>query len=86
MLNFDKDNAHVDNKCKKLEKPSVHQIQDARLMLASLLNHIRRAKFASGYQNAEFKRLTFLKLYLTDAMFNNARSTSLLIDTKPASL
>ena len=53
-----------------------------RLKPASLLNCIRRAKFMSGYQNAELKRLAFLGLHLPDVMFSNARSASLLIDTK----
>jgi len=57
-----------------------------RLRTASLLNCIRRAMFAYGYQNAELKRLVFLRPYLTDTMFSNARSTSLLKDTKLASL
>jgi len=55
-------------------------------MLASLLNHIRRAKSAYGYQNTELKRLAFLRLHLTDAMFSKARFASLLIDTRPVSL
>jgi len=85
MLNIDKSDAHVDNRCKKLEKLSVQRIQDARLMPASLLNRIRRAKFASRYQNTEFKRLTFLRLHLPDATFSNARSVSLLRDMRPVS-
>ena len=55
-------------------------------MPVSLLNHIRRAKSASECQNAELKRLTFLRLHLPDAIFSNARSASLLRDTRPASL
>ena len=86
MLNIDKGITYVDNRCKKLEKPSIQQIQDARLMPASLLNSIRCVKSASGYQNTELKRLAFLRLHLTDAMFSNARSVSLFIDTRPASL
>ena len=61
MLNVDKGVAHVDNRCKKLEKLFVQQIQDVKLRLASLLNRIRRAKSASEYQNAELKRLAFLR-------------------------
>ena len=86
MLNVDKGIVHVDNRLKKLEKPSVQQIQDARLRLASFLNRIRRSKSAPGYQNAELKRLAFLRLHLTDAMFSNARSASLLRYTRPTSL
>ena len=55
-------------------------------MSASLLNCIRRAKSVSGYQNAELKRLAFLRFHLPDAIFSNARSASLLIDTRLASL
>jgi len=62
------------------------QIQDTRLNPASLLNCIRRAKSASGCQNAELMKLTFLRPYLADATFSNARFTSLLRDTRPASL
>jgi len=47
---------------------------------------IKRAKSASGYQNAELKRLAFLRLHLPDAMYSNVRSASLLINTRPASL
>ena len=72
MLNVEKGVTHVDNRWKKLEKPSVQQIQDARFMPDSLLNRIRRAKSASGYQNVELKRLAFLRLHLTDVMFSNA--------------
>ena len=86
MLNVDKGDAHVDNKCKKLEKSSVQQIQDARSMPASLLNRISRAKSASGYQNAELKRLAFLRLHLPNSTFSNARSVPLLKDTRPVSL
>ena len=86
MLNVDKGIAHVDNRCKKLKKPSIQQIQDARLIPASLLNRIRRAKSASKYQNTELKRLIFLRPYLTHAMFSNVRSVSLLRDTRPLSL
>ena len=46
---------------------------------ASILNYIRRAKSASGYQNAELKRLAFRRPYLIDAM-------SLLRDTRPVSM
>jgi len=45
----------------------------------SILDCIRRAKSASGYQNAELKRLAFRRPYLTVA-------TSFLRDTRPASL
>ena len=55
-------------------------------MLTSLLNRIRCAKSASGYQNAEFMKLAFLRPYLTDATFNNTRSASFLRDMRPASL
>ena len=41
---------------------------------------------ASGYQNAEFKRLAFLWLHLPDAVFSNVRSVSLLRDMRLASL
>ena len=81
MLNVDKDITHVDNRWKKLEKPSVQQIQDARLKPSSLLNSIRHVKSASGYQSAELTRLAFLRPYLTDAMFSNTRFASLLRDT-----
>ena len=40
----------------------------------------------SGYQNAELKKLALLRLHLPDAMFSNAMSAFLLIDTRPASL
>jgi len=86
MLNIDKGVAHVDNKCKKLEKLSVQQIQDAWPMPASLLNCFRRAKSVSRYQNTELKRLTFLRLHLTDIMFSKAKSASPLIDTRHTSL
>jgi len=78
MLNVNIGVAHVDNKWKRLEKPSVQRIQDARLRPAPLLNCIRRAKSMYGYQNTELKRLAFLRPYLTDVMFSNARSASLL--------
>ena len=68
------------------EKPFIQQIHDLRLIPASPLNRIRCVKFTSGYQNAELKRLAFLRRRLTDAMFSNARSASLLIDTRPVSL
>ena len=55
-------------------------------MLSSLLNRIRRTKSASGYQRAELTRLVFLRPYIADAMFNNARSAYLLRDTRLASL
>ena len=59
MLSVNKGDAHVDNRCNKLEKPVVQQIQDARLMPASLLNRIRCVKSMSGYQNVELKRPAF---------------------------
>ena len=86
MLNVDKGIVHDDNRWKKLKKSSVQQILDARLRPACLLNCVRCVKFASGYQNVELKKLAFLRPYLTDAMFSNARSASLLRDTRPASL
>ena len=86
MPNVDKDDAYVDNRCKKLEKSSIQQIQDARLMSVPLLNCIRRVKSTSGYQNAELKRLALLGLHLQDAKFNNARSAPFLRDTRPVSL
>ena len=52
----------------------------------SLLNSIRRMKSVSGYQSAELTKLAFLRPYLADAMFSNARSASLLRDTRPVSL
>ena len=67
-------------------KPIVQWMQDARLNPASLLNSIRCMKSASGHQNAELMRLTFLRLYLIGMTFNNVRSASLLRDTRPASL
>ena len=45
-----------------------------RLKPASLLNSIRRVKSASRYQSAKLTRLAFLRSYLADVMFNNARS------------
>ena len=86
MLNIDKGVTHVDNRWKKLGKSSVYQIQDARFRPASLLNYIRRARSASGYQNAKLMKSAFLEFYLRDTMFNNARSASFLKDTRPASL
>jgi len=86
MPNVEKDDAHFDNRCKNLENPSVQQIQDARFMPASLLNHISRVKSVSGYQNVELRRLAFLRLYLLDATFSNVRSVPLLRDTRPVSL
>ena len=65
-------------------KTLCQQIQNAWLMPTSLLNHIRRAKSASEYQNAELKRLAFLRLHLPDTMFSNARSVPLLRDMRPA--
>ena len=82
MLNV----AHVDNRWKKLVKPSVQQIQDARLKPASLLNNIRRVKSASGYQSTELMMLAFLRSYLTGATFSNAKSAFHLRDTKPTFL
>ena len=66
-------------------KAIFQQIQDARFNPASLLNNTRRVKSASGYQSAELTRLAFLRPYLIDAIFNNARSASLLRDTRPTS-
>ena len=86
MLNIDKGITHVNNRRKKLEKPSVQQIQDARLKPTFFLNCIRLAKFASRYQNAELMRLAFLRPYLADAMFNNVRFASLLRDSRLVSL
>jgi len=86
MLNVDKGVEHVDNRWKKMEKPFVQQIQDARFNPMSLLNSIRHVKSASRYQSTELTRLAFLRPYLADAMFSNARSASLLRDTRPASL
>ena len=83
MLNVDKGIAHVDNRCKKLEKSSVQQIQNARLKPASLLNRIRCAKSTSGYQNAELKRLVFLA-YRHDVQQCEVRVPSQR--TRPASL
>jgi len=86
MLNVNKGILYVDNRWKKLKKLSVQQIQDARLKPASLLKYIRCAKSASAYQNAELKRLTFLRSYLTNVMLSNARFVSLFRDTRPVSL
>ena len=86
MLNVDKGDAHVNNRCKKLKKSSIQEIQDTRPMSASLLNRLRHVKYVSGYQNVKLKKLVFLRLHLTDSMFSNARSASLLIDTRPAFL
>jgi len=55
-------------------------------MPVSLLNRIRQAKSASRYQNAELKRLAFLRLHLPDAVFSNVRSVSLLRDMRLVSL
>jgi len=55
-------------------------------MLASLLSCVRRVKSAFGDQNARLKKLVFLKPYLLNASFSDARSVSLLGNTRPASL
>ena len=86
MLNVDKDDARVNYRCKKLEQLSVEQKQNARLMPASFLSYVRRAKSVFGDQDAKLKWLAFLKLHLTNATFSNVRSASLLRDTRPASL
>ena len=57
-----------------------------RLRPTYLLNCIRRAKSASGYQKEDLEKLTFLRPYLTDAIFSNARSASLFRDTRPTYL
>ena len=85
MLNVDKGDAYVDNRC-KLEQLSIQQIQNAKLMSASLLSYVRRVKSAFGDQNVELKKLVFLWPHLPDAMFSNARSTPLLRGTRPTSL
>ena len=57
-----------------------------KFKLASLLDCVKRVKSASGYQNIKLEKLAFLRLYLTYAMISNARSASLLRDTRPTSL
>jgi len=86
MLNVDKGDAHVNNRCKKLEKLSVQQIQNAKLMPASLLSYVKRVKSAFGDQNAELKKLVFLRPHLLDATFSNTRSIPLFRGTRPVSL
>ena len=59
MLNVDKGTTHVDNRWKKLKKPSVQQIQNAGLRPTFLLSSTRlasqilNARPASLYQNAK---------------------------------
>jgi len=77
MPNIDKGDACVNYRCKKLEQLSVEQIQNARLVPASLLNYVRRAKSVFGDQ-----RLAFLKLHLLNATFSNVESR----DMRPVSL
>jgi len=84
--NIDRGDTHIDNRRKKLEQLSVQQIQNARLMHTSLLSYVRRAKSAFGNQNMKLKRLAFLRLHLSNATFNNARSVSLLRGMRPTSL
>ena len=86
MLSVNKGDAHVDNRCKKLEKPVVQQIQDARLKFASLLNNIRCVKSTSGCQSVELMRLVFLRPCLTGVTFSNTKFASLLRDTRPVTL
>ena len=52
MSNINKGDAYIDNRRKKLEQLSVQQILNARLMPASLLIYVRRAKSTFGDQNA----------------------------------
>ena len=68
------------------EKPSIQQIQNARLKLAFLLSSSRLANPASLYQNTEFMKFVFLEFYLRDTMFSNARFASFLKDMRPVSL
>ena len=55
-------------------------------MKYAILETNQHAKSASGYQNAELMRLAFMRAYLVNMTFSNARSASLLRDTRPASL
>jgi len=86
MLSVDKGDARVNYRRKKLEQLSVQQIQNARLRLASLLSYVKHSKFAFGNQNVKLKRLTFMRLHPSNAMFSSTRSMPLLRDTRPASL
>ena len=86
MTKIDKGDAHVDNRRKKLEQLSVQQIRNARLRPASLLSYVSRAKSVFGDQNSKLKRLAFLRLHLSNAMFSSARSVTLLRDTRLVSL
>ena len=86
MLNVDRDDARVNYRRKKLEQPSVQQIQNARLKPTSLLSYVRHAKSAYGDQNAKPNRLAFLRLYFPNAMCSSERAMLLLRETRPASL
>ena len=59
ILNVDRDDARINYRLKKLEQLSVQQsiqrIQNTKLKLASLLNHVRRVKFAFGDLNAKLR-------------------------------
>jgi len=86
MLNVDRDDARINYRRKKLEQPSVQQIQNASLKLASLLIYDRRVKSAYGDQNAKPNRLAFLRLHFPNATFSRTRAMLLLRDTRPVSL
>ena len=84
-LNVDRDDARVNYRRKKLEQPTVQQIQNVKLKPVSLLSYVRCVKSAYGDQN-EPNRLAFLRLHFPNATFSSARAMLLLRDTRPASL
>jgi len=71
---------------KKAEKVICPADTGREAQARSLLNSIRCVKSASGYQSAELMRLAFLRPYLTDVTFSNAKSASLLRDMRPVFL
>ena len=52
-LSDDKDDMRVNHRLEKLEQLPVQRILNARLKPASLLNNVRRAKFAFGDLNVK---------------------------------
>jgi len=78
MLNVDKGVMHVNNGWKILEK-TIYPADIGREAQARVSSDsIRRVKSTSRYQNAELMRHVFLRPYLTDVTFSNARFAFLL--------
>ena len=57
-----------------------------RFRPASLLNHVRRVKYAFGNLNVRFTKLAFLKHRFLNATSSNAKSVLFVKDTRPAPL